>query len=334
MCGIVGGVDCDIPYTGYVMDDTTIRTAVDAWLADATAAEATYGHISTWETGGVTDMEELFEDASSFNEDIGEWDISGVTTMEDMFRGASAFDQDLGWCVDDGVDLDDAFDDTPCESTSCGVKQGDGACAPTPRPTPEPSPVPGSPTQRPSRKPTPKPSATPSPRPTPTPTPAPTPAQTLVQVDSSVTLAGIVATEFNADEGMKDAFAQSVLDSANGLFEEIIDIEAAGRRRLDDGAGVDVSYTGVARIDGTETAEADSADLLQQSTEALGAALDDGSFLSTLQAADAAFAAVKVDLEATQATLLAATVVFVVTTPAPTTSPVTPPTTSPTPSPS
>ena len=81
-----------------------------------------------------------------------------------------------------------------------------------------------------------------------------------------MTLAGIIATEFNADEDMKAAFAQSVLDSANGFFEEIIDIEAAGRRRLDDGAGVDVSYTGVARIDGTETAEADSADLLQQST--------------------------------------------------------------------
>merc|ERR1719271_1783244 len=132
---------------------------------------------------------------------------------------------------------------------------------------------------------------------------------------------------------MKAAFAQSVLDSAKGFFEEIIDIEAAGRRRLDDGAGVDVSYTGVARIDGTETAEADSSDLLQQSTEALKTALDDGSFLSTLQASDTAFAAVKVGLEATQAALLAATVVFVVTTPAPTTSPTTSPTNSPTTSP-
>ena len=43
--------------TGTPLDDTTIRTAVTAWLSDATAAEATYGHISTWETGGVTGME-------------------------------------------------------------------------------------------------------------------------------------------------------------------------------------------------------------------------------------------------------------------------------------
>ena len=46
--------------TGYVMDDSTIRTAVAAWNMDATAAEATYGHISTWETGGVTDLSSLF----------------------------------------------------------------------------------------------------------------------------------------------------------------------------------------------------------------------------------------------------------------------------------
>ena len=46
--------------SGYVMTDSNIKTAVDAWLADPTAAEATYGHISTWETGGVTNMRSLF----------------------------------------------------------------------------------------------------------------------------------------------------------------------------------------------------------------------------------------------------------------------------------
>ena len=45
---------------GYAMTDSNIATAVAAWLSDATAAEATYGHISTWATGGVTDMSELF----------------------------------------------------------------------------------------------------------------------------------------------------------------------------------------------------------------------------------------------------------------------------------
>ena len=59
-----------------VMDDSSIRDAVAAWLADATAAEATYGHISTWDTSGVTDMSELFIDAHDFNEDIGAWDTT------------------------------------------------------------------------------------------------------------------------------------------------------------------------------------------------------------------------------------------------------------------
>jgi len=128
---------------GYVMDDSSIWTARNAWLSNPTAAEATYGHISTWETGGVTDMSWLFcgwsggsqygcnTAAASFNEDISAWDTSGVTTMNlmfykasafnqdlggwavhsvvdmtGMFRDASAFDQDLGWCLDEGVDFD------------------------------------------------------------------------------------------------------------------------------------------------------------------------------------------------------------------------------------
>ena len=43
-----------------VADDSTIRTAVALWFSDRAAAEATYGHISTWETSGVTDMSYLF----------------------------------------------------------------------------------------------------------------------------------------------------------------------------------------------------------------------------------------------------------------------------------
>ena len=83
------------------MSDTTIRTAVAAWLSGAAAAETTYGHISKWDTSGVTDMSELFEYASSFNEDISAWDTSGVTRMDYMFYYASAFNQDLGdWAVD------------------------------------------------------------------------------------------------------------------------------------------------------------------------------------------------------------------------------------------
>ena len=147
----------------------------------------------------------------------------------------------------------------------------------------------------------------------------------MVKVASSVTLEGIVATEFNADEGMKAAFAQSILDSAGGAFDEVIDIEAAGRRRrLDDGSGVGVSYTGIARVVGTDDAASVGADLLEQASDALTAAVGDGSFLTTLQAADTSFAAVTVDVAATQAAIADAALEVIVTTPSPTASPTTP----------
>ena len=58
------------------------------------------------------------------------------------------------------------------------------------------------------------------------------PTQTADQITSSVTLEGIVTVVFNADkDGMQAAFAQSIIDSTGGLFEEIIDIEAAERQR-------------------------------------------------------------------------------------------------------
>ena len=90
--------------------------AVTAWLWNLVAAEAAYGHISTWETGGVTDMSELFcvsdyceyrnGGASSFNDDISAWNTTSVTTMRSMFREASSFDQPIGgWRVNKVRDM-------------------------------------------------------------------------------------------------------------------------------------------------------------------------------------------------------------------------------------
>ena len=75
--------------------DGDIREAVDLWCSDPAAAEEQYGHISKWDVSCVANMEGLFRDKNSFNEDIGAWDVSSVTTMKEMFYGARAFNQPL-----------------------------------------------------------------------------------------------------------------------------------------------------------------------------------------------------------------------------------------------
>ena len=92
------------------MDDSSIRVAVAAWNSDPSAAAATYGDISTWDTSSVTDMSDLFSGASSFNEAIGAWNTASVTSMSGMFFYADAFDQDIGaWNTASVTDMSNMF---------------------------------------------------------------------------------------------------------------------------------------------------------------------------------------------------------------------------------
>ena len=156
------------PTAATYVTDANISTAVAAWRADPAAAEASYGHIGTWDTSDVTTMAELFLDcdtnedisawntaqvtsmygmfwrATWFNQPLDSWDVSQVASLDSMFYYAYALDQDLGWCIDAGVGFNsDTLQGTSCVVPKCGIGQKDanGVCIyqtrpPTPAPTP------------------------------------------------------------------------------------------------------------------------------------------------------------------------------------------------------
>ena len=82
--------------SGVFTDRAGLKAAVDAWVADAEAAEATYGAIAGWDVSRVDDMSEVFMSKTTFNSQLN-WDTSRVKTMYRTFRSAAAFNSELVW---------------------------------------------------------------------------------------------------------------------------------------------------------------------------------------------------------------------------------------------
>ena len=78
------------------INDTNFQTAVNMWCDNQADANATYGHISDWNTSAVTNMSNAFYNRTDFNESIVSWDTSSVTNMYGMFRRARVFNQPIG----------------------------------------------------------------------------------------------------------------------------------------------------------------------------------------------------------------------------------------------
>ena len=79
--------------------DTSLVEDMSGWSGSASqgfGGKSTFnGDISKWNTGKVTNMQNMFRSASAFNQDIGNWNTAQVTTMYYMFY-STAFNQDIG----------------------------------------------------------------------------------------------------------------------------------------------------------------------------------------------------------------------------------------------
>ena len=98
------GQSTPIPFNNIV---TTLVTDMNNMFLNA----ATFNQpIGSWDVSNVTEMLGMFWGASSFNQSIGSWDVGSVTRMVLMFYNASSFNQPIGsWNVSNVTNMSDMF---------------------------------------------------------------------------------------------------------------------------------------------------------------------------------------------------------------------------------
>jgi len=109
--------------TGYI-DYQDSRGRVEYTIVDADMLKTRIKNDLSVEnvvTTYVTDMRNMFDEPTSFNQDIGSWDTSNVTNMFGMFAGAFAFNQDIGnWDTSKVTDMSQMFWDTTAFNQDIG----------------------------------------------------------------------------------------------------------------------------------------------------------------------------------------------------------------------
>ena len=72
-----------------------LREAVLSYADGDTTVSETYGHITNWCVGQITNFNFIFSGVANFNEPLSGWDVSRATSMDFLFNGAISFNQNL-----------------------------------------------------------------------------------------------------------------------------------------------------------------------------------------------------------------------------------------------
>ena len=79
-------------------------TNLDYLFQDATSFNQ---NINLWDVSTITSMNSTFKNASNFNQPLDQWDTSNVTNMTSMFEDNTLFNQDIsGWDISSVTDCD------------------------------------------------------------------------------------------------------------------------------------------------------------------------------------------------------------------------------------
>jgi surface protein len=89
--------------------DLTYVTQLQKMFQGATSFNSDIGH---WDTSTINSIAYMFMDATSFNQDISDWDTSGFVNLTYTFARARSFNQDIGnWDVSNVTQMIGTFQD-------------------------------------------------------------------------------------------------------------------------------------------------------------------------------------------------------------------------------
>jgi surface protein len=73
--------------------------------------------LNNWNVSNVTSTGYMFTQCSAFNQDLSQWNVARVTLMEDMFRDCVNFNINPRWQLNQNVNTNRMFNNTPLQGT-------------------------------------------------------------------------------------------------------------------------------------------------------------------------------------------------------------------------